>query len=942
MRYSPWRSVVALLVLAFVGSALSFPPVVKADETASWRTSPVSVTKIGDTTAVDFNETKIIPCTKTTSHKKMWASGWHSYLKDSSYAGCLVPMLDGYVDTNNLEILPYGGKYNYLLSNDGTKYGLTGDFTMVPAPNTSQIAFVASGYPSSYLYITNNYRDTFADVRQDNATNIVLVRNKDFDFTLKNDQGTKIGVSSGTIVYSSNGQWMVVSANNTAWLRVNLHSGNYEILPFAAPKPYGGYASSQAVSSDGRFVAIFEPYNSLKVYDLEACQQVTGTLTSRNCQAYTMSNNTLKSRLQAQQVFLKGLRFASPGAIEAYVSATRNGIQYYETYRISIPETEPPVRYLALGDSFSSGEGTFDYIGETNFYTSESEYNLCHLSGASYPYLLHKVIPSTWFGSVACSGAESNEVVSTYSDKDFLAEMSRAQASFDEQADASQYIKTVKDNKLPGYIPQNSIVAHYSPTLATITIGGNDVGFGNIVAMCITQPGCFSGRAEREAKADEISSKILSMSAKLRVVRESMAGPSPKLYVLGYPKITTTTSSLCSLIGYDERLRLDALVEYLNESIKIAAHNAGAIYVDLSSAFVQATSEDHRICGNAPLAANGFVAAGTARSRQSTVRPGNIFGSESYHPNVLGHELLADTIRSVTNDFKLSASTNLNPIVKPDNSFYERFVGDLEDMVNTSPTYSALTQYEAIQRGGVLGVTIQATSSLLASSTGSAVVELHSDPTMLGTASFTPAQGLTSSVTIPPTVEPGWHELHVLYTDIEGRDVDLYQYIYVIGNNDDYDGDGITNDQEPCAIGGILGVDRDEDGIDDACDSSIQKTIPAQPEDPDPILESDNPSEEIKDDVENETTTSTQNITSKDSMIVHNVFHVGSAPSLTWDHDSVQPQAVAVLGTGGAIEQQSDVTPDDSKVPFYSVLLSISAVIATVFVGYILRRKYRQ
>lgn len=40
----------------------------------------------------------------------------------------------------------------------------------------------------------------------------------------------------------------------------------------------------------------------------------------------------------------------------------------------------------------------------------------------------------------------------------------------------------------------------------------------------------------------------------------------------------------------------------------------------------------------------------------------------------------------------------------------------------------------------------------------------------------------------------------------------------VAASTDDYDGDGIKNDAEPCVVGNSSGIDSDKDGIDDACD----------------------------------------------------------------------------------------------------------------------------
>src|SRR5690606_18188025 len=53
-------------------------------------------------------------------------------------------------------------------------------------------------------------------------------------------------------------------------------------------------------------------------------------------------------------------------------------------------------------------------------------------------------------------------------------------------------------------------------------------------------------------------------------------------------------------------------------------------------------------------------------------------------------------------------------------------------------------------------------------------------------------------------------------------------------SEDDYDGDGIPNEDEQCLIVQPAGVDYDQDGIDDACDPEI--TEPPAPTDTTPHL----------------------------------------------------------------------------------------------------------
>jgi hypothetical protein len=100
------------------------------------------------------------------------------------------------------------------------------------------------------------------------------------------------------------------------------------------------------------------------------------------------------------------------------------------------PASASGVNYVALGDSYSSGNGAGSYIGASGD---------CHRSTNAYPYLymLHHATSS--FSFEACSGAVTTDVT---------------------------------NNQLG---PLNS-----STGLVSISIGGNDAGFSDVMTTCVT------------------------------------------------------------------------------------------------------------------------------------------------------------------------------------------------------------------------------------------------------------------------------------------------------------------------------------------------------------------------------------------------------------------------------------------------------------------------
>src|SRR5690242_4241737 len=98
--------------------------------------------------------------------------------------------------------------------------------------------------------------------------------------------------------------------------------------------------------------------------------------------------------------------------------------------------TAPPAHaagtaYVALGDSYSAGVGAGSYLGSSGD---------CKRSTKSYPYLWYAAHSPSSFSFVACSGAKTGDVLSSQ-----LAALGSA------------------------------------TTLVSITIGGNDAGFADVM-----------------------------------------------------------------------------------------------------------------------------------------------------------------------------------------------------------------------------------------------------------------------------------------------------------------------------------------------------------------------------------------------------------------------------------------------------------------------------
>lgn len=241
-------------------------------------------------------------------------------------------------------------------------------------------------------------------------------------------------VISNGFAYSGNGSYMVMRFGNM-FARIRL--SDMSMTPFY----YADNVSSQfylGISGDGRYATTINS-NQLHVHDLQNCstsylggewQQYSGDFEGCSSSGDLSSKiiEVLPSHYTLQRIEFN--RVGSEFTVSAGKSTGRWSYQWNKV-RISTDNyTTPELQgYLAMGDSYSSGEGDLRggdwYEPGTDDQGDKSTFlgrNLCHLSRRSYPYLIAKSLgyidnldntPSSdgLFHSVACSGAKIHNVI---------------------------------------------------------------------------------------------------------------------------------------------------------------------------------------------------------------------------------------------------------------------------------------------------------------------------------------------------------------------------------------------------------------------------------------------------------------------------------------------------------------------------------------------------
>ena len=219
-------------------------------------------------------------------------------------------------------------------------------------------------------------------------------------------------------------------------------------------------------------------------------------------------------------------------------------------------------QYVALGDSYSSGVGT------RVFYEESGE---CDRSPDAYGPKIAAAKGYT-LNFEACSGAKTPEV-------------NEKQLS-----------------KLSG-----------TTSLVTITIGGNDAGFSNVIINCaLYYFTCGSAISE----ANEFIAKKLPGLLETTYKDIRAKATTAQVIVLGYPKLFTKEGTTCNVnfLTSGNEKKMNESAEKLDAVIKARAEAMKFTFVNPTSAF-----EAHEVCSSSEWL-NG----------QSNPL------SESYHPNVSG------------------------------------------------------------------------------------------------------------------------------------------------------------------------------------------------------------------------------------------------------------------------------------------------------------------
>ena len=496
-------------------------------------------------------------------------------------------------------------------------------------------------------------------------------------------------------------------------------------------------------------------------------------------------------------------------------------VEYPDGYRgMRIPSNPTKLDYLALGDSYSSGEGDTEKNNATGqkYYRQLTDVNedkkqgipgeKCHISTRSYPYKLAQYMELKQTGTrqwdtVACGGATIYDLNGSNSGG-YDGQNDRLR----DYADKNTLQKMALNEMIPGRVKQIEFMKKYQPKVITLTAGGNDVDFGGKIRSCVDPRERWDTCDWAKKDMDTLGSQIKGQFDRLVELYKELkaASPKSKIYAIGYPQfITDTEPAACGLnagaIDLDERRMIVRATQYMNEVIEAAARKAGVKYVDISQAL-----NGGKMCEKHQIYMTGIVGFGE---------------QESYHPNKFGHTMIFVEIAKQLNHESLLTyskypSAGDESVDAPSSIYFDK---GAPSSVNTTMLANSKPSKGSKQKVALAKNSLQPGSS--------ARVEIRSKPVDLGSYTVLNDGSMKETITIPDNIPAGYHTLFIYGKSASGEDIKITQTLIVTGKDkEDLDDDGVKDANQPCgAFLKTSGKDEDLDGIDDICDPKITDPI---------------------------------------------------------------------------------------------------------------------
>jgi hypothetical protein len=328
------------------------------------------------------------------------------------------------------------------------------------------------------------------------------------------------------------------------------------------------------------------------------CAPTTCVTTSTGQVSWTYTSNGTAGS-DTIQAFYDSNGDASPSPGEPQTTAGMDWTGSGELYQ---------AYWVAMGDSFSSGEGNPPFDAGTDVFSFGRRLDGCHRSSSAWPRQLG--VNPVWH--LSCSGAKV---------KDFYSGQEKI------SPDNVGQIRTLQA------IERGLRARGEHVRLVTLTIGGNDIGFADILGDCFFRE-CL---AHFEQNENHVRALRVPVAQLLRQLKANV--PGARIVLAGYPRLFPDSQAenvACGWLTPTERIRANTLLAEVNVTLNQAAKDAGATF-----AFVSDALDGHELC--------------SADSWMFEVDP-LVWGNDQRqgHPTLLGQRAIAAVVDAKLRSIPLS------------------------------------------------------------------------------------------------------------------------------------------------------------------------------------------------------------------------------------------------------------------------------------------------
>ena len=330
-------------------------------------------------------------------------------------------------------------------------------------------------------------------------------------------------------------------------------------------------------------------------------------------------------------------------------------------------DTVDPVVVVSLGDSYSSGEGIEPFFGQDKSLSERVKDDnwLAHRSQKSWSSLIEIEGVSGTLGNYNVSNGNASEECQWY----FAAVSGAETKHINDQTQRKDYKKKNGSGLFADYITgykdlpkQLDVIRNNNLNgvvdYVTLSIGGNDVGFADIVTTCAVNCSYlhFGSTSKLEDTLDSLWANFDNTKADIKKAYEDIqvaAGEQAEIIVAGYPKLLDKNGK-GAVINKDEATLVNNNVSKFNDEIEAIVNECRASGMNIH--FVDVEAEFDKDGGHQAYSDNSWINGVMIGAKSQDIDDKAIASSYSIHPNELGAQAYARCVNAKIKEIEAAKS----------------------------------------------------------------------------------------------------------------------------------------------------------------------------------------------------------------------------------------------------------------------------------------------